>query len=274
MLQLHRADVAEKLAQRILLGEELQSSQIRNEAELESARSSRTKWNSYNIELLKRCFEPDTISDEYDQVSLYGSMMMNPSLGQMIESFRSSMQKKITNLESVRERLDLFPEPGDSSAQIAKTHLNQRPNSVFVVHGRDEAAKTRVARFIERLGLEAVILHEQPNRGQTIIEKFEQNAANVGFAVVLLTSDDIGAPKETPEAAKPRARQNVLLELGYFCASLGRHKVCVLYEEGVEIPTDYLGVVYTPFDGAEGWHLKLAKEMRAAGLNVDMNNAM
>ena len=147
-------------------------------------------------------------------------------------------------------------------------------NKVFIVHGHDEIAKTNVARFIEKLDLETIILHEQANKGQTIIEKFESNASDVAFAVVLLTPDDIGAPKTTPDKTQLRARQNVIMELGYFCSALGRDKVCVLYKKGVEIPSDYLGVVYTEMDDGEGWHLKLAKEMKEADLDINLNNIL
>ncbi|MDY0144357.1 MAG: nucleotide-binding protein [Bacteroidales bacterium] len=147
-------------------------------------------------------------------------------------------------------------------------------NKVFIVHGHDEAVKTNVARFVEKLGLETIILHEQANKGQTIIEKFESNAAEVAFAIVLLTPDDIGAPKNTPDEIQLRARQNVIMELGYFCAALGRDKVCVLYKKDVEIPSDYLGVVYTEMDDKEGWHLKLAKEMKEASLDINLNNIL
>lgn len=144
---------------------------------------------------------------------------------------------------------------------------------VFVVHGHDEAAKERVARFIEKLELKAIILHEQPNAGRTIIEKFE-NYSNVGFAVVLLTLDDMGAPKGKPNTARPRARQNVIFELGYFLGKLGRNRVCMLYKEEVEIPSDYQAVLYIPMDPAGGWKLKLAKEIKNSGIDVDLNKAV
>jgi hypothetical protein len=70
-------------------------------------------------------------------------------------------------------------------------------NRVFVVHGHDREMKQAVARTIERIGLEAVILHEQPNRGQTLIEKIER-FSNVGFAVVLLSTDDTPKVLESP----------------------------------------------------------------------------
>ena len=92
---------------------------------------------------------------------------------------------------------------------------------VFVVHGHDEAMKEAVARFIEKLGLEAVVLAEKTNEGRTIIEKFEAHAEEAGFAVVLLSDDDVGATKADRDLLRPRARQNVILELGYFIGALG-----------------------------------------------------
>jgi predicted nucleotide-binding protein len=142
-----------------------------------------------------------------------------------------------------------------------------------VVHGWNEAAKEKVARFLEKIHLHPVILHEQPNRGRTIIEKFE-DYSDVAFAVVLLTPDDMGGPENSSESQKPRARQNVILELGYFLGLLGRARVTALYEGKVEIPSDYSGVLFIPLDGAGAWKLELAKEMKVAGLVVDLNDAI
>ncbi len=146
-------------------------------------------------------------------------------------------------------------------------------NGIFIVHGHDEAAKESVARFIERSGAKPIILHEQPNAGKTIIEKFEDNS-DVGFAVVLLTPDDIGAPKEKKDQPRLRARQNVILELGYFMGKLGRGRVCALYKEGVEIPSDYQGVLYIPMDSAGAWRMALAKEIKNADIEIDLNKAL
>jgi len=142
-------------------------------------------------------------------------------------------------------------------------------NDVFIVHGRDAEVKETVARFIERLGLKAIILHEIPNIGRTIIEKFEDHS-NVGFAVVLLTPDDLGTSKDKREELKPRTRQNVIFELGYFIGKLGRKRVCVLYKENVEIPSDYEGILYVEMDKGGGWKQKLAREMKEVGLKIDL----
>lgn len=272
-LVLPRSDVEKKIEQRIELGKELQSTEIRTEADLDLSRNNQKKWESYNTEYLNRCFDSAVVSEEYSEVSGWGTIFMNATLGQRIQGFREGVENKITKLESIYERLELIPEETTVVEAPRKT-ITENRKAVFIVHGHDEATKTQVARFIEKLELEAVILHEQPNKGQTIIEKFESNASKVGFAVVLLTPDDIGASKSSPDDVKGRARQNVILELGYFCGVLGRNNVCVLYKEDVEIPSDYVGVVYTPLDSSEGWHLKLAKEMKEAGLNVDLNLAL
>jgi predicted nucleotide-binding protein len=144
---------------------------------------------------------------------------------------------------------------------------------VFLVHGHDERVRETVARFLEKLDLECVILHEQPNKGRTIIEKFE-DYADVAFAVVLLTPDDQGGLAGGPsESQKTRARQNVLLELGFFLGALGRSCVCALYVEGVEIPSDYSGVLFLPLDNGGAWRMGLLRELIAAGLQVDANRA-
>lgn len=139
---------------------------------------------------------------------------------------------------------------------------------IFLVHGHAEEPKQAVASFLRSVSLEVVILHEQANQGQTIIEKFEKHS-DVRFAVVLLTPDDAGASVKHPEKTRRRARQNVILELGYFLAKLGRNNVCCLYVEEVELSSDYDGVLYVPYDQGGAWRSKLMKELSAAGIEVN-----
>lgn len=130
--------------------------------------------------------------------------------------------------------------------------------------------KEAVARFLERLGLDPVVLHEKPNAGRTIIEKFSEYA-DVQFAVVLLTADDEGKSRGSETPPSLRARQNVLLELGYFLGKLGRARVCALYDAGVEIPSDYQGVLFVELDKSDRWRFDLVRELRGAGFDVDAN---
>ena len=149
----------------------------------------------------------------------------------------------------------------------------QKSNKVFVIHGHDEGARETVARFLEKLESQPIILHEQANKGRTIIEKFEDHA-DVPFAVVLLTPDDVGKLKDEKSDLKPRARQNVILELGFFLGRLGRGRVCPLVKGDVETPSDYDGVVFTKLDDAGAWKMKLVQELKAAGFDIDANRVV
>jgi predicted nucleotide-binding protein len=180
------------------------------------------------------------------------------------------LRSYIGELETELEFSQPMPEANQSGA-VSKSPISRK---VFIVHGHNDAIRESCARFLERLDLRPIILHEQPNAGRTIIEKF-QDYADVGFAVVLLTADDKGGTKNTdPTALKPRARQNVIFELGFFIGKLGRSKVCALYENGVELPSDYNGVLFTPIDAAGTWKFQLCREIKAAGIDVDLNKAI
>lgn len=144
---------------------------------------------------------------------------------------------------------------------------------VFIVHGHDEVVKISVARFLEKIGLTPIILHEQANQGKTIIEKIEEYS-NVGFAIVLYTPDDVGNSKgkfKDSHELLPRARQNVVFEHGYLMAKIGRQNVCALVKDDVEKPNDISGIVYVKYDSDGGWHMELLKELKSSGYEVDAN---
>lgn len=167
----------------------------------------------------------------------------------------------------------VFDEANKTTSEIVanKSSSTKDMTKIFVVHGRDDLAKTEAARFIEKLGFVAVILHEQASSGRTIIEKIEEHT-NVGFAVVLYTPCDVGGlANETP---RPRARQNVVFEHGYLIGKLGRHNVCALVKGDVETPNDINGIVYVHLDQYGAWHTALAKELRKVGYEVDMNRVI
>lgn len=143
---------------------------------------------------------------------------------------------------------------------------------VFVVHGHDEVAKKSMELFLKEIGYEPVVLSEQPSLGKTIIEKIEEYS-DVPFGVVLYTECDKGRGKnEDATAERYRARQNVVFEHGYLIGRLGRENVCALVRGNIETPGDISGVVYIKMDEDDGWKLKLAQEMKKAGLIVDMNS--
>jgi hypothetical protein len=212
-----REDADRRILEQAEKGRALVAREIRSEAELDSARRDFERWNTFNKELLSRIFSNHSVAERYSR--FYGSSIsMRPTLGELVASLRDDVLDKINRLEGIRETLELIPTTG----MVKMTATSKSTgSSVFVVHGHDEAAREQVARFVEKLRLSAVILHEQTNQGRTIIEKFESHA-DVGFAIVLLTPDDVGATKKDAANLKPRARQNVILELGYFVGKLGR----------------------------------------------------
>jgi predicted nucleotide-binding protein len=144
---------------------------------------------------------------------------------------------------------------------------------IFIVHGHAGELKEATARLLTRLDLEPVILHEQSDRGLTIIEKFSAHAKESGFAVVLLTADDVGSKGtvKSHSTLKLRARQNVVFEMGFFFGSLGRGRVCAIFDQDIEMPSDLGGILYVPYDPSGSWRLRVAKEIRAAGYDVDLN---
>ncbi|CAN7171875.1 nucleotide-binding protein [Acidovorax sp. LjRoot118] len=180
-----------------------------------------------------------------------------------IDILRSAIKWLEDEIANAAEPATVTGQPASSPAAPS--------NKIFIVHGHDESAKQLVARFVERLGFQAIILSEQANQGRTIIEKIEAHD-DVGFAIVLLTGDDLGG--KTLESLRPRARQNVLLELGYFMAKLTRARVCALAKGDLEIPTDFAGVVWEALDDAGAWKMAVARELEAAGYAIDWNAVM
>ncbi len=175
-------------------------------------------------------------------------------------------------LESIVERLPLYASEG--AVVTRGTMPASTSRAIFVVHGRNDELKETVARFLAQLDLMPIILHEQPSAGRTVIEKFEAHS-DARFAVVLLTPDDVGRlAAEAASELEPRARQNVIFEWGFFVAKFGRRNVCALYAEGVELPSDLNGVVYVELDRKGAWKMLLARELKAGGIDVDLNRAI
>ena len=183
--------------------------------------------------------------------------------------FRDGLEAAELKLEAMIMEVRDFWQSDDPEKSAARTDVLETSNrNVFVAHGHDEAATQQLARFLERLELVPVILREEVSGGRTVIEKFDKYAA-VSYAIALLTADDVGSSRHE-SAVRPRARQNVILELGYFIGRLGRNRVCYLTKGAPEIPTDLAGVVYVPMDSGQ-WQGTLVGELKDAGFEVDAN---
>lgn len=231
-----------------------------------SAHSAFRRWDHDVARWLDGQFPNSGLSAEWSALS--GSALVTAG------GYHTDMASWSNFRRAVAERLGWIAKLGRAQYMKGPVAVNRKvptpEGKVFLVHGRNEAVREAVARFLERIRVPVVILHEQPSKGRTILEKIIEYS-DVAFAVVLLTGDDLGRLASESVSDKPRARQNVILELGYFIGRLGRERVCALYEDGVELPSDYEGVVFVRIDPAGGWRFELARELRAAGIEVDLN---
>jgi hypothetical protein len=268
-LLVSRDDASDKIASRIELGNEYigQARGANNESQLKTIREEFYRWDNYNSDLLKRLFGGDTIQSEYDRSFAFFAVGGHTSFSEDVKDLIADVERKVNRLKDISGRLELYDDPVakqrfiDSVLITSDVVKEVEKKKVFVVFGHDNDLCNKVELFLHRSGLDPVLLEEQANAGMTVIEKFEQHS-NVSFAIILLTPDDIGGKSEMK--LQSRARQNVILELGYFMGKLGRDKTAVIYKEGVELPSDILGLGYVSF--SSNWDIKLGKELKAAGL--------
>jgi predicted nucleotide-binding protein len=174
-------------------------------------------------------------------------------------------------LQSMIDEIKEYWEDDTVSTSSTTIPMNINIRNIFIIHGHDHGAKETVARFLSNLKLNPIILHEQPNLGRTIIQKFEEHTEKAAYAIALLTPDDIGAAESERDNLRNRARQNVIFEFGYFRGKLGPKRVCGLKKGNIEDPTDLSGVIYIPLDDKGAWKTELVKEMKAVGIDIDAN---
>jgi len=268
---------SQQLTQRIALGQQLITQKypkITGKRYIDLMWDSIKTWDDYNNTFLRKLFSDESVADKYENAVNFTGYSSLADYAKKVDSF---YRIKMRELNSIKERLKLYTI--SQGASNKSTAVRPFGDKVFIVHGHDETTKQSVARFLEKLDLDVVILHEHPDEGKTIIEKLESHSSEVdiGYAVVLLTPDDMGMSKSNTgkdgadSSLSPRARQNVVFELGYFISRLGRKRVRALYVEGVELPSDYKGVLYTQLDNSGAWKLELAREIKAAGIYLDLN---
>ena len=255
-----------ELLDRIAIGEELQSRQITTMEQLAVLKTDFSNWDDFNKELIKRAFN-NQYGEYFDEYSTVNEMIgfhayasrINTNTGEYkLKNAKERIDNCLTILKRLVEKLPLIEQDGSISSY--QTVEKVFYNSGFIVHGHNDNTKLEIARFVENdLKRKAIILHEQPNRGRTIIEKFE-NYSNVDFAIAIWTADDEGKKKKDSDL-QDRARQNVIFETGFFIGKLGRQNVIVLFEDGVEIPSDYSGVIFIRL--VDNWKYDLRKEIDA-----------
>lgn len=267
-----RSEVETFITRAIERGESLLggADDVRDAASFEQWVHQCERWHALTREALIVSYESADPADEFLRAAT-GRVFrqVGQTDGEELLYRQEATRRGINTLLSLQERLEFAAAPSPSNTAAAAT-VSSGGDGVFLVHGHDEAVKQSVARFIDQVTKPGVvILEEQADRGRTLIEKFEEHAARISYAVVLLTGDDEGRKRGSGADLVPRARQNVVLELGFFIGVLRRGRVAMLYSENVELPSDVAGVLYLPLDSGGAWKIKLAREMRAAGVPVD-----
>ncbi|PXX30643.1 TIR domain-containing protein [Arenibacter sp. ARW7G5Y1] len=238
--------------------------------DFETLNREMNRWDDYNKEFLKQSF--DNLKNEYLNsysgagLTYFGDIMRSKQ-GDPHLTLRNLLEDKIDNLSNLENKANLLKT--QISKKVTDNHILSK-HEVFIVHGHDNEAKIEAARFVDKLGFKPIILHEQASSGRTIIEKIERYS-DVGFGIVLYTPCDIGSVQKENLKLKNRARQNVVFEHGFLIGKIGRHNVCALVKSDIETPNDISGVVYITMDSGSGWQLQLAKEMKKAGYDVDLN---
>ncbi len=251
-----------------------EASAVRDQASFTEWAKAATRWRKYATAALQSISSGNALEEEFRMATHVGVFVLggtSPSLGEKLANRLKDLDAELNVLEAVRERLPLLPAP--APAQPSQDEAPSHGRDVFIVHGRHRDSADVVARFVEKLGLDAVILDERANEGRTLLEKLEHNASSVGFAVVLLQADDWArGPGEDNWPSEPnRARQNVILELGFFVGLIGRRRVAALVAPGVEQPSDIHGLAYVAFD--DSWQMRLARELKSAIPDLDLNRA-
>ena len=175
-------------------------------------------------------------------------------------------------VEPKAELEEIFSTGGPKQGLKVAVEPNSEKTKIFVVHGHDTAALEQLELVLRRLGLDPFILQNNDGESKTLIEALEQKIyKESAFGIVLLTPDDYGYPKSKSDSdRKPRARQNVILELGMVLASLGRDRMVLLKKGALELPTDVNEVIYLEFnEHVKEVSVKLAKRIRSAGIQID-----
>jgi len=277
-----REQLKRMLSTRIEAGEEL----LRQSEIAERAGGHRdwnylfSTWRKHTLAELRAVYDGPDVPAEFEYATLTAE---RSSARSAFPYEKAALEDGLQKLRQLVERLPLGVGPDALQSHPAKAQSKVRNSNtqavgrnIFIVHGRTAGGfRDSVARFIEQLGLSPVILADRANEGRTLIEKFEANALDVGFAIALLTPEDTAYdPADEPPPRPNRARQNVILELGYFMASLGRKNVVALQQEGLELPTDILGIVYIPLDESGAWKTLLARELLAAGYEIDLGKLL
>jgi len=189
-----------------------------------------------------------------------------------IKDFENGRKKLSVIIENMKREYEYSEDQGKTKKNNGLSDKNFK--DIFIVHGRDIEMRGDVERLILKLGINPVILMNEPDRGRTIIEKLE-DYSDINHAIVLISPDDVFTPNcDEPETKVRRARQNVILELVFFMGKFSRGNVIPLFrkDKSFEMPSDIHGVIYQTYDPNDrGWKKDIGDELAAMGFEIDFS---
>lgn len=269
VLRIPQAEAEIQLDEQIAVGQELVSSPPTwpTLAEVDALERRAKQWTESNRTWLDKTLGGEAAA-EYRTASThqYGYSASRDPVRKLI-SLRNGVESEISQLKSIRGRLDMWVPEADI---VPSSHSGQASSDgpIFIVHSRDTLRAESVAHTVSTVtGRRTIILRDQPSMGRTLMEKFEQHAVEVSYAIIVLTADDKGSLADEIES-RPRGRQNVIFEMGYFYGLIGRERVSVLLQSGIEKPSDMDGIVYITYDDNGAWKTELFRELQNAGINI------
>ena len=252
-------------------------SEIKDNPIFEKYQVDRVKWKNWPEE----GYESWNLPTKFDEAKslvydLYRTVAENGKDGYQLAvnlSYRThgNFNDAIQNFNA--QLLDYFQkvleEIVNANPEIESTIIEKiNGNTVFIIHGHDDGLKTELQLLLTRAGVNNIVLHEQADKGRTIIDKLVQESINSNYAIALLSPDD------KLENGVSRARQNVILEIGYFMGKLGKERVRILKKGDIDIPSDLQGILYENYDKSGAWKIKICKELMSVGIFVDMETVM
>lgn len=267
VLSISQAEAEAEFDERIAAGQELQRFQLGREKNLEVLERRITQWRELNQEWLARILGGEA-AEEYRVASTHNDFIL-VNVWDRNNLERPDLHREITTLQSIKYRLHTLA----SRSDVVSPGLTARTSEdapIFIVHGSDTLRAESIAHTVtSATGSKTIILRDEPHLGRTLIEKFEQHAAEVSYAIIVLTADDRGCRVDETDT-RPRGRQNVIFEMGYFFGLIGRGNVSVLIRADVEKPSDMDGIAYITLDDNRAWKADLLRELRHAGFDVQL----
>jgi predicted nucleotide-binding protein len=243
--------------------------QMQGDSDFDAARERMRRWKDRTVRLLAKAVNSD--DSEALANKRKGSFIMGAPAQNVIDEAEMYLGFLQALLEEVREHPDEAVRPAGGLPKSVEESRSADPpvdpagRVVFIVHGHDELNTLRLKTLLQdRWGIQSIVLSNQPGKGRTLIEKFEQEAQRAAFALVLLTPDDVVA---VPDGQYLQARPNVIFELGWFYGRVGRSKTCILFKKGTRIHSDLDGINRIEFaESVEEKVIEIERELHEARL--------